>query len=530
MALMSCATAQDADTIPPTQPRGLTGHGLTETSMELTWWPSQDNRGIRHYVVRRNNVPVGTAKTTYFLDTGLSPNQVYNYTVAAVDSSGNESRQSAGRGGYANGIYTNTAGRVTIAIVESPESVRSGQRFRVGWEVTLDPAGTLGHNDAHVSNSLDNFGCNPPDCEYVQISARSGNTYFADPVAPMATGDLYWIPDPHPASPPSAYNNQHQHYPLRRVVVTRGNPLAIATDTLPPARLNQPFSFAVTHNGSDEATGPFAFGISQGTLPRGLSIDSASGVISGTVLDAGAFPVTVRIKATSENYAGKDLSLVAGDPQFTAASITNAASFAAGLVPGGIATVFGVALSNASGIVAAQSAPLPLDLRGASVRINSVAAPLFALANVDGQEQINLQVPYELAGQALATVTVTNNGMTSAPVTVPVLPAQPGIFAVDGAAVAGGVLTVYATGLGRVEPPVATGAAAPASPLSRTLLMPEVTLGGLSCEVLFSGLAPGFAGLNQVNVRVPAGLAPGEAALEMRAGGQVSNRAMVTMR
>jgi len=47
---------------------------------------------------------------------------------------------------------------------------------------------------------------------------------------------------------------------------------------------------------------------------------------------------------------------------------------------------------------------------------------------------------------------------------------------------------------------------APASgqPLYQTVLTPLVTVAGIPAEVLYSGLAPGFAGLYQINFRVPA--------------------------
>jgi len=57
-----------------------------------------------------------------------------------------------------------------------------------------------------------------------------------------------------------------------------------------------------------------------------------------------------------------------------------------------------------------------------------------------------------------------------------------------------------------------TGEVAPAdgSVTYETVLRPEVIVGEIPVEVLFSGLAPGFAGLYQVNVQVPAGAVPGE--------------------
>ncbi len=76
----------------------------------------------------------------------------------------------------------------------------------------------------------------------------------------------------------------------------------------------------------------------------------------------------------------------------------------------------------------------------------------------------------------------------------------------------GDVIQLYATGLGRTTPggdpagiPLKTGAVAPAGgkPLYGTVFTPSVTVGGLPAPVFFSGLAPGFAGLYQVNLQIP---------------------------
>jgi uncharacterized protein (TIGR03437 family) len=43
-----------------------------------------------------------------------------------------------------------------------------------------------------------------------------------------------------------------------------------------------------------------------------------------------------------------------------------------------------------------------------------------------------------------------------------------------------------------------------------------VTVGGITAEVLFSGLAPGLVGVNQVNVRIPMDVPSGDVAIVIR--------------
>ncbi len=81
---------------------------------------------------------------------------------------------------------------------------------------------------------------------------------------------------------------------------------------------------------------------------------------------------------------------------------------------------------------------------------------------------------------------------------------------------AGEFLLIFCTGLGPVQPEVASGDVAPSTePLARTVTLPMVNIGGIAAAVTFSGLAPGFVGLYQVNVQVPAGVPPGTQDVEI---------------
>ncbi len=226
-------------------------------------------------------------------------------------------------------------------------------------------------------------------------------------------------------------------------------------------------------------------------------------------------------------------------------AVVNGASFVGGgVVPGEIATAFGTNLTSSSGINLTSSLPLPTTFLTDSLTVNGQPVPLFAVDNVNGQQQINFQVPWEAASGPNAMIAISNNGTASAAIAVPVLAAQPGIFnynvgadtfgailhasfqLVDTAhpAKAGETVLIYCTGLGAVSSPPANGAAGNGQ---ETVTMPTVTIGGAKAIVSFSGLAPGFVGLYQINAEVPAGLTSGNQPVVVAVAGASSNSVLL---
>jgi len=207
--------------------------------------------------------------------------------------------------------------------------------------------------------------------------------------------------------------------------------------------------------------------------------------------------------------------------------LRNAAGFGSRLAPGSLASLFGAGLGDA---VAALS-----------LSIGGRPAPLLFVSSF----QANLQIPYELAPGSHAVEIASPFG--AARFDAVLNDAAPGVFVLDtgraavlnqdgtlntvaNPAVRGSVLQVFVTGLGTVAPSVSTGARAPASPLSRAVATLSATLDDRPTQVLFAGLAPGFVGLGQVNLLVPATLPPNvQARLVLQAGGVTSNAVAVSM-
>jgi uncharacterized protein (TIGR03437 family) len=239
-------------------------------------------------------------------------------------------------------------------------------------------------------------------------------------------------------------------------------------------------------------------------------------------------------------------------PALNVGGTANGASFQVGpLAPGTIASQFGVNLSGDARL--AGSLPLPTTLGQTSLLLNTRPVPLFFVS----PEQINFQIPWELAGAAEVAVTVVVSGTSSAPASLRLAQFSPGIFAVNQgrqgailisnsdvlAAPAGSVpgraarparrgeyVTIFCTGLGPVMNTPPSGSAAPTAPLAKVLNEPAVTIDSISAVITFAGLAPSYVGLYQVDVIVPENARAGDAIpVTLIVAGTVSNTATIAV-
>jgi len=236
--------------------------------------------------------------------------------------------------------------------------------------------------------------------------------------------------------------------------------------------------------------------------------------------------------------------------------VVNAASFqpiTASLAPGELITLFGTGLASTT-LTSVGGQAFPLSLGGVSAAIDDLPCPIYYVSPT----QMSIIVPYGVAANqtGLANIQVTNNNVKSNVVQMYLTDALPGVFSqetnpilttvdadepsIDGIGYAaalhanyslitpsnpaqpGETILVYLTGLGTVTPTVTDGAIGPSGPLSQSDLNGAGNLGvffndyvngsfGNQATIAFAGLAPGFAGLYQLNVTIPSsGLGSGD--------------------
>jgi uncharacterized protein (TIGR03437 family) len=198
-------------------------------------------------------------------------------------------------------------------------------------------------------------------------------------------------------------------------------------------------------------------------------------------------------------------------------SVVNLADGTAPVAPGGLISVIGQQMSPVN--IATQQVPLPTALGESCLTVNGIPVPMTFVSS----KQINGQLPFNVDGAA--TMTLRTPGGVSDNFYFTIYAAAPSIFRSGSAGPMTGLATVvrsdngefvtptnplhpgdsiviYATGLGRTDPPVDAGLPAPSDPLSSSIIAPAVTLGGAPLQIDYAGLAPGQVGVYQINARV----------------------------
>jgi uncharacterized protein (TIGR03437 family) len=215
-------------------------------------------------------------------------------------------------------------------------------------------------------------------------------------------------------------------------------------------------------------------------------------------------------------------------PFYDASSIVNAADNQPGqLAPNTIATIYGANLAYSTASLTQneiQGGVLPtvLGTCETQVFINNLPADLYYVSPT----QINFLVPPNLLPFP-ATIQVTLDGLAGPPVQVTLASAAPGLFQLDAthviatladgtvltpqsSAKPGDVVILWATGLGLTSPGALYGQLPTAAAPLVAGANPSVLLNGTAVDqdaIFYAGVAPGFAGLYQINFILPASTA-----------------------
>jgi trimeric autotransporter adhesin len=256
-------------------------------------------------------------------------------------------------------------------------------------------------------------------------------------------------------------------------------------------------------------------------------------------------PAAVALDASGNAYIADSANnairmLVSSGYGLKVAAVTNGATNQTGsLAPGEVVVLYGSGLgpSSLTTFQLNSAGQVPVITGGTSVYFNNIPGPvLYTSAN-----QVGAIVPFGVSGSTVQVVT-QYNGSVSAPASVALAKVAPALFtlnasgsgqaaainqnnAVNGTASpanAGSYVSLYATGLGQTNPGGQDGV-----PTGTTLPLPLQTvtaaIGGKPATIQYAGGAPGLvAGVMQINVQVPSGLAAGAAEVILTVGNVTS--------
>jgi len=229
-------------------------------------------------------------------------------------------------------------------------------------------------------------------------------------------------------------------------------------------------------------------------------------------------------------------------PCYSAGTVVSAASGEPGaLCPNALASIYGTGLAFIERAITPadiQGGMLPVLLPGAGVQV-LVAGRYVPLYYVS-PKQVNFLIPSDLRPGEW-TLQLLREGTAGPPVRIRLRAASPGLFQMDPETAVSSHLDyslvdetnparpdewiiLWATGLGEVTPPAISGAIPMQAAKLQQIDSFRALVAGAAVEgwrVGYAGLAPGWGGLYQVNVRLPAATRP-KPEIRLAAGPELS--------
>lgn len=246
-ASRTVTTLEAPDVEPPAAPTYLRADAVAPTSVSLSWTAAVDDRGIDHYLIKRDGELIGQSNTTSFSDGNLDEVTTYSYQVLAVDAAGNSSEPS---------------GDLTITTPDGSapsepgelDAVVIGETIHLTWAASSDNVGVHGY---HLFR----------DHSLIATTAETG---FVDTAPVIGTEHRYQV---------SAFDAAGNESSLSAAADARVEPLAITGETLAETCMG-------CHNADGQSAGeamPILAGIDKGYFEDAMD-DFASGDRHSTMM------------------------------------------------------------------------------------------------------------------------------------------------------------------------------------------------------------------------------------------------------
>jgi uncharacterized protein (TIGR03437 family) len=399
-----------------------------------------------------------------------------------------------------------------------------------------------------------------PGGEFIVVAAADGSTYLydasADDFVQSRTLTSFQQSQGLGYFGPITAGPKGQYYVVNGKVLNQAldqvNPTATGTAAVPTrpvaalapvgptsfARFTQAIRTSTTALASDPGTVEIVDGTSglpmralpvlEGPMAQGTTTGRATAISGRTLAIDSSGSTAYAITTSGLSILPLAPVPVSAQPRVNTKGAVNLATYQQTFAPNSLLSIFG---ANLGGSEQASSTPLPKVLGGTCVTLGNSALPLF----ITTSGQINAQIPPGLAAGSYALVVRSIANKAAAvqqsitiskyapavfmdPVTkqVALVHADGKFVNKDNPANRDEPLVLYASGLGATTGgSVAAGAGSPSSPPAAvsgvSLYFGDPSYSQAGIIVDWAGLAPGFVGLYQLNIRVPGNHIKGDA-------------------